>query len=625
MARFIRFFAERPTLATVFTIMMVLLGIAALLVIQRDNFPNVDFNQMTITTRYPGASPEDVELNVTNEIEEELKEVDGIDNVTSFSMENISVVNVELDRAYKDLDKVKTDVRDAVARVSGLPVEVDEEPLVEELTTSTGIPIIEVGLTGDVPYATLQTVAKNAEKELRNVSGVASLVKYGYLDREVKVEVSQDALERWRVPIEQVVQAIQKRNVRATGGSFESYTSDKNIVTLAQFSDPAEVGDVIVRRTSEGAQIRAADLAVVRDGFEPAKVLSRMNGRPAISFLVFKKESADLIRTVDAIKAFVAENAGRLPEGVAIDYSSDASRLVRNRLQIVATNGIIGLALVVVLLGVFLDLRSAVWVSLSIPVALFGTLFLLPMFDAYLDSITLGTMILVIGIIVDDGIVVAENVWRERELGKTPIDAAVHGVTSVYAPVVTTILTTALAFAPMFFMDGMLGDFVYVIPLVVLLALSVSLTEVTVALPAHLIHGLSHGPPKKRTTLGWFDPLRAWFARFLDSALRFRYTVVFVFSALLGTSLLVRRPLHGLHAVSNPIGRRILHVSRVSERVVARRNRRSHAGIRASRRGAARRGARLVRHAYRQPRQLQSRRKRELGVHGRVSDPFRRT
>ena len=190
MKSLIRFFAANHTLANVLTLLIILLGISALSVIQRDNFPSVDLLEMTITTRYPGASPEDVELNVTNEIEEELEEVDGIDRYTSYSMENISIVRVWLDRDAGDSQKIKTDVRDAVSRASDLPIEVDEEPLVEELTTSTAIPIIEVGLTGAVSYRVLRDAARLLEKRLLNVEGVGSITKYGYLDREIKVVLS---------------------------------------------------------------------------------------------------------------------------------------------------------------------------------------------------------------------------------------------------------------------------------------------------------------------------------------------------------------------------------------------------------------------------------------------------
>lgn len=535
MHAFIRYFAQRNTVANVFTLMVVLLGLSTLAQIQRDNFPSVDFAEMVITTRYPGASPQDVELNVTNKIEEELKEVDGLKRVTSFSMENISVINIEIDLDAKDKDKVKTDVRDAVSRTSDLPVEVDEQPVVREITTATGIPIIEVGLSGDIPYSELREYARRAERVLEDIPGVARLKRYGYLDREIRIELIQDAMEKWQIPGAKLVDAIGKRNIRASGGSFESYTSEKNIVTLAQFESPGQVADVIVDVTGDGALVRVGDIAIVKDAFEPEKVRSRMNGRPAISFLVYKKETADIIRTVDRIKAFVEENRHRLPESVNIEYSNDVSQNVRNRLDVVLSNGVMGLALVLLMLALFLDLRSAFWVAMGIPVTLLGTIFLLPVFGAYLDSIALAAMILVIGIVVDDGIVVAENIWLQRERGMTPLDAAVEGTASVFQPVVTTLLTTALAFAPMFFMSGTLGDFVYVIPLVVVLALLVSFGELIIALPAHLIAGARLKTVEeinKPRTLD-FERVREVFGSLLDRLIRLRYVVVAVSLAAL--------------------------------------------------------------------------------------------
>ncbi|MDH5619836.1 MAG: efflux RND transporter permease subunit [Gammaproteobacteria bacterium] len=530
----IRFFANQPTLAYVLTFLIIFLGVSALTVIQRDNFPSVDLLEMTITTRYPGASPEDVELNVTNEIEEELKEVDGIDKYTSFSMENISIVHIWIDREMRDKEKVKADVRDAVSRVSNLPIEVDEDPVVEEITTSTAIPVIEVGLTGDVPYNELRNVARRAEKALLNVPGVRSVTKYGYLDREIKVEIGQDALERYQVASHEIVSAIQNRNIRATGGSFESYTSEKNIVTLAEFEDPMEAAEVIVRISEGGSTVRVKDVAVLRDNFEPAKVLSRINGTPAISFVIFKKESSDIIRTVKAVRQLVADSQDQIPEGISIEFSNDRSRLVTNRLNVVLSNGLIGLALVMLMLTLFLNWHSAFWVALTIPVVLLGTLFLLPVFGAFLDTIAMGAMILVIGIIVDDGIVVAENIWHHREHGLAPLDAAVEGTYAVAKPVITTVITTALAFMPMFYMSGMLGDFVFVIPLVVVLALGISILDTLFIMPAHLI-SRSHGEGKtsRMRTADWFVRFRERFGHMLHRLLPKRYAVAGVFVVLL--------------------------------------------------------------------------------------------
>ena len=179
MQALLLYFAERHTVANVFTLMLVLLGLSTLLHIQRDNFPSVDLAEMIVTMRYPGASPQDVELNVTNKIEEELKGVDGLRRVTSFSMENISVIDIKIDLDSKDIDKIKTDIRDAVSRTTGLPPEIDDQPEVREITTATGIPIIEIGLTGDIPYAELREYARRAEKSLEDIHGVAGLNALG--------------------------------------------------------------------------------------------------------------------------------------------------------------------------------------------------------------------------------------------------------------------------------------------------------------------------------------------------------------------------------------------------------------------------------------------------------------
>jgi multidrug efflux pump subunit AcrB len=492
---------------------------------------------MIITTRYPGASPEDVELNVTNKIEEELKAVVGIERMSSVSMENISVITVVIDPDASDQDEITDEIREAVGRVTDFPVEVTESPLVTDVKTSI-FPVIEVGLAGDLSYREFREFARRFEKKLEAIPGVSSVKKYGYRAREIEVEVSPEAIREYQVPLREIIAAIQARNIRATGGSFESYTSERNLVTLAQFRNPLEVGEVIVRSTFEGPLIKVKDLAIVRDDFEDERILSRINGKQAISFQVSKKENADAIRTVDAVKELVTKESENLPEGVEILFSNDFSRYVRNRFDVVRTNGLIGLVLVIIMLSLFLTIRNAFWVALGIPVALLGVVFMMPVFDVYLDSISLAAMIIVIGIIVDDAIIIAENIQRHREKGDPPLIAAVEGIREVFLPVLTTILTTFFAFAPMFFMSGIMGKFIFVIPLVISLALFISLFEAIVALPAHLIQGFRHGkggsvlPPRRN----WFRALEDPFKHIVSRVLRFRYAFVALFVLLLAGS-----------------------------------------------------------------------------------------
>ncbi|MGB2981765.1 MAG: efflux RND transporter permease subunit [Candidatus Zixiibacteriota bacterium] len=535
MKSVLRFFAQRHTLATLLIIMTILLGLGTLTRIKRDILPAVDFGEMIITTRYPGASPEDVELNLTNKIEDELKGLTGIERITSVSMEDMSLVDVKIDPDEKNQNEIKRKIREAVDRVTDFPPEVTQAPLVDDISTAN-FPVIEIGLSGDIPYRELREYARQFEKKLREVSGVARLERFGYLFREIKVEVSPEAVTQYQIPLPEIIAAIRARNIRATAGNFESYTSDKNLVTLAQFRNPLEVGDVIVRSSFEGPIIQLKDLAVVRDDFEDQTIISRINGSQAISFVVYKTESADIIRTVDAVKELASQERGGKPEGVEILYSDDASAYVRNRFQVVQTNGLIGLAFVLVILSLCLNIRTAFWVALGIPVALMGTIFLMPIFGVYLDTISLAAMIIVIGIIVDDAIIISENIYRRSEKGDPPLEAAVEGAYGVFWPVLTTILTTFLAFASMFFITGIFGKFVFVIPLVISLALFLSLFEVMIALPAHLLPGLCKTPGSCRVR-SWCSFLRSRYSLVVFHILRFRYLMLVLAVLLLAGSV----------------------------------------------------------------------------------------
>ncbi len=538
MKNFFRFFAERHLFANLFTIMVLLLGISTLMIIKRDIYPEVDIGRMLITTEYPGASPEDVELNVTNNLEDELKEITGIKEIVSVSMENISSIRVDIESDVDDMDGIKDDIRRAVNRVSDFPPEVTESPHVLDIKTPFD-PFIEVGISGNIPYPRLRELARIFEKKIENIEGVSKTEKYGYRAREVLVEVSPDALREYEIPLRDIIMAIKGRNIRATGGSLESYTSEKNVVTLAQFRNPEEVGEVIVRSTFDGPLIRVNDLAVVRDSFEDEKIVSWMDGKQAISFAVFNKHSADIIRTSKRVKKLIDNEQRIMPDGVEIIYSNDTSTYVRNQFRIVLSNLSIGLVLVTILLTLFLTFRVAFWVALGIPVTFLGVIFLLPGFGVYLDTIVLTAMIIVIGIVVDDAIIVSETIYERMNRGEPPLDAAVNGVNAVYRPVFTTILTTFIAFAPMFFMPGMMGKFIYVIPLTVSLALFVSMLEVTIALPAHLVYCQQKcdRSGKKLHAGEWFNKVRKTFEQIIVFPLRMRYLMVLLFIGILAGSL----------------------------------------------------------------------------------------
>lgn len=537
------FFASRPLVAKLFTISMLALGLSALYTIKRDANPSVDFGEMFIETRYLGASSEDVELKVTNKIEEELKGVSGIKRFTSTSAENISMVHIVIDPNENDQEKVKQDVHDAVSRVTDLPSEISDRPRVTELTTAV-FPIIELGIQSDQSYRDLRKVAKLFSKKLQNLPGVARVEEFGLLDREIRIEISKEALIEKRLSLKEINQAIQNRNIRLSGGTFESYTSEKNIVTLAQFKNLNEVENVIVRSTFEGPQIKLKDIAVVNDTFEQTTQFPRMNGKQTISLKVFKSEHADIIKTCDAIKALIKQEAPSL-KGAEVSYTLDISKYVKSQFDILSKNGLLGLVLVLGILTLFLNFRVAIWVALGIPVTLLGVVFLLPLWDANLDTVTMTGFMLVIGIIVDDAIIIGEQIFSRFQKGHSPVEASILGIQDVFWPVVTTLVTTFMAFAPMFFMPGIMGKFTFYIPLVITLAIVVSMLEVVVALPAHLGQSLQRLKSRHITVDAasqhhgrYFEKIKSVFESCLRSCLVYPKTFVLltlvVFVATLG-------------------------------------------------------------------------------------------
>ncbi|MCR9141589.1 MAG: efflux RND transporter permease subunit [bacterium] len=560
MIRFFHFFASRHLLANLLTGMFLLAGVGTLFTINRDLFPRVELDQVVIRTLFPGASAEDVELNVTNKIEAELVGITGVDRVYSTSAEDVSVITVLLDNnlSRANIDATIQDIREATGRARNLPRDLPAPPIVSRLRASE-IPILEVGFEApELSYSELRERVRVIEKKMREIRGVAKIEMFGFRAREVRIEVSPDALKRYDIPLTEIARMVQARNIRGTAGTLESYTSERNLVTTAQFEHPLEVGEVIVRGNFAGYGVRVKDMATIKDDYEREIVRPRMNGREMIVFSVSKKESADIIRTVERIKEFARveqERDSRLFRGLSVAYSNDLSRYVRASFGVVATNGALGFLLVVIVLTVFLNFRTSLWVAIGIPVSLLGTIAVMPIFGVYLDVVTLTAMILVLGIIVDDAIIVSETVYREWQKGLSPVDAAAEGVRRVWLPVLTTIATTILAFLPMFFIPGEIGKFIIVIPIVITIALLISLFEGLIALPAHVAQALTKTEQRaaaEKNISGtaanagagavdergnWFGPFRDRFEVWLENMLRYRLSLIGGFTAFLTATL----------------------------------------------------------------------------------------
>ena len=526
------FFIKQKKLALVFTVSVIAIGLLSLSDIQRDQFPAVDFEVVTIATNYPGASPEDVEQNITNLIEDELKSITGIEKFSSVSSEGSSRILITLSQDVSDISALKQEIQNALDRVKSLPDEVVDLPKAVDQKNSLKS-ILKVNISSDtLSFTELRDNTDAISRELEVVSGVSEVVKEGYLDRQIQIRIDTNKLYQYELSLPAVIDAIQKRNKRYTVGNNNAMEDEKNIVVLAKFDNAEAVGNVIIKSTFDGPVVRLKDIASIKDGNVEEKSIIRINRTKGFILKIRKQQHADIITTIDLVKQKLKILQQEKYQSVRIFYSSDSSKYVRNRLNIVTNNGMIGLLLVLIVLGLFLSLKTAFWVALSLPVSLLGTVALLGAVGETINLVSLAAMILVLGIVVDDSIIVAESIHHHKQSGEDRFHGAVHGFKRVIMPVITTILTTILAFSSMFLMDGVMGKFIYVIPLVVIFALALSFLEVTIALPAHLA---SFNEKVNKKT--WFSALENYFEGLLGKILKIRYFVVPAFVLVLFASI----------------------------------------------------------------------------------------
>jgi len=521
------FLVRQKKFALVFSLAFIAIGVLSVIGMQRDQFPAVDFEILAVTTAYPGASPEDVEKSVTNVIEKELLSVSGIKEITSTSREGISSIIVTLEADLKDVTTVKNDVRNAVNRVKSFPEEVADLPQVLDFNI-TEFPIITINIDGaNSDYALARQITDDLETALLKIKGVASIDKNGYLKSEIQIKVDPIKLDKYNISVNEVISAISTRNARFTVGGNNQESLEKNIVILSEFQSIDEIKDVVIKSSFDGPVIRLDDIANVFRGEEEETSITRVNGTKGFVLQVKKQDQADIIRTVKRVRERVSELQVNYPDNIDIFYTDDSSEAVENRLNIIIKNGYIGLALVLVVLGAFLSLKTAFWVAVSIPVTLLGTVFGLGLTGNTINLISLSGFILVLGIVVDDSIIIAESIHHYKSKGGDLYKNVVMGLKRVIMPVVTTIISTMLVMSSFFLMSGILGKFIYVLPVVVIFALTITFLEITFALPAHLS---TNKVEKQRT---WFIPVENFYNRFMHYALRWRYLIVPLFIALL--------------------------------------------------------------------------------------------
>ena len=484
MKKVISYFIKFPVAVNVLIFAFIIFGTIGAMSIKSSFFPLTDSKLIRISLVYPGASPAEMEEGVVLKIEDNLKGIVGVERVTSVSQENAASINVETIKG-KNIDVVLADVKNAVDRVPSFPSGM-EPPVIAKVETTRQT--ISFTLSGDnIPLTTLKQYAREVENELRGIDGISQVSISGFPDQEIAISVRENDLRAYNLSFQNVADAVSKTNILITGGNIKTSEEDYLIRARNRAYYGDELHNIIVRAEPNGNIIRLKDVADVKDTWSETPDRVYYNGKKSINISVSNTNSEDLIVSAENVKTYI-DKFNQQYDNVQLNVSSDSSITLTQRTNLLVENAIVGVLLVLLFLAIFLNARLAFWVAMGIPVSFFGMFILAAQMGVTINVLSLFGMIIVIGILVDDGIVIGENIYHHYEQGKSPVRAAIDGTIEVLPPVVSALLTTMIAFATFFFLDGRIGEFFGEVSMVVTLTLLVSMIEALIILPAHIAH-----------------------------------------------------------------------------------------------------------------------------------------
>ncbi|UXX79692.1 efflux RND transporter permease subunit [Reichenbachiella carrageenanivorans] len=484
MQKIIDHFIKYSVAGWVLVIAFTFLGTVGFLNLKSSFFPLVESRIISVNVTYPGASPQEMEEGIVLKIEDNIRGLVGIDRFTSTSSENSASISIEVLKGY-DIDAVLADVKNAVDRIPSFPVGM--EPAI----ISKGIFITEavtMAISGtNIPLTALKTIARDVETDLKNLEGISQVEVTGYPEEEIEIAVNEDKLRAYNLTFQQVASAVSSTNILVTGGTIKTATEEYLIRVSNRRYHGDELDHIIVKATSSGELVRLMDVAEVRDRWSETPDRSYYNGESSVRIQVNATISEDLIDVAEKTKAYIAK-FNEEHDNVQIHITRDSSITIIQRSELLLTNGVQGMLLVLFFLAIFLKPRLAFWVAFGLPISFFGMFMLAGFFGVTINVLSLFGMIIVIGILVDDGIVIAENIYHHYEKGKSPIQAAREGTAEVIPAISSAILTTLVAFSTFFYLEGRIGEFFGEVSTIVILTLSVSLIEALIILPAHVAH-----------------------------------------------------------------------------------------------------------------------------------------
>ncbi|WP_445954767.1 efflux RND transporter permease subunit [Yeosuana sp.] len=484
MRKIIAYFIRYHVAVNIFIIAFFAFGVIGLLSLKSSFFPLTDSKIINISITYPGASPQEIEEGIVLQIEDNLKGLKGVDRVTSVSRENSGTITVEIQKG-ENIDFMLLEVKNAVDRVPSFPTGM--EPLIvakQEEVRQT----ISFAVNGkDIPLSTLKQIARQIENDLRTIDGISQVELSGFPQEEIEIAVNETSLLAYDLTFNDVSQAVSASNILVTGGNIKTDAEEYLIRANNRNYYGDELSNLIIKASNDCKTIRLKDVAIIRDRFAETPNATYFNQQLSVNITITSTNNEDLISSADHVKEYI-EAYNQKYNNVRLDVVRDLSITLNQRTELLTKNAIAGMLLVLLFLSLFLNTRVAFWVAFGLPISFLGMFIFAGQFDVTINVLSLFGMIIVVGILVDDGIVVGENIYQHYEKGKSPIQAAIDGTMEVIPPVVSAIITTLLAFSLFLFLDSRIGEFFGEVSIIVMLTLSVSLIEALIILPAHLAH-----------------------------------------------------------------------------------------------------------------------------------------
>ncbi|MDC1019260.1 efflux RND transporter permease subunit [Pseudomonadales bacterium] len=480
----IAWFANNHIAANLLLVLIVLSGLVAIPNMPQKSFPDIDVPIINVTVAYLGAAPEEVEQGVCIRVEEELEGIDGIEKISSAAYEGACIVTIEL---FEDADSslALDEVKSRIDAIITFPVET-EKPVISLLSPVR--PVMELSITGPNDEKMLKVLGQQVRDEIAALPGVTQVSLQNTRSYEISIEVSEASLQRNGLSFQQVAQIIRVRSLDLPGGSIKTEGGEILLRTQGQVYWGHDFEQLVLLTRADGTRVYLSDVATVIDGFEDTDQSLRFDGKPAALIRVSRVGNQDILDITAAVTAYLEGAPARLPEGVKLTVWNDGSQLLRGRLDTLLNSARQGFLMVLILLALFLRPRLAFWVSVGVPVAFLGALFLISVLGLSIDGISLFGFILVLGIVVDDAIVVGENVYSEQKKSGKLLEGSVIGTQQVSVPVIFGVLTTMTAFMPLLLGPGTMGQIFGVVATVVMACLTFSLIESQLVLPAHLGH-----------------------------------------------------------------------------------------------------------------------------------------